>query len=195
LCPSEFKHSPGKKKSRCFACSFLRSHSPTQANNPFSDAQAVGYELSPVMPGQQRAAAGSSAGFARTQSDNSSSEASGIARGEVGAGYGPYAVSRIVVSLWSSAHWPTVHRSAKLPTRTATWPRKRPHRHPAHAATEQILLQRKRSIIRQRLQRKLHGPGRPSRGASGSWAIAGNDNDDGHGNGRVHVERQGRRDG
>lgn len=73
----------------------LISHSPTQASNPFSDAQAVAYELSPVMSSQPRAAAGgSSAGFARTQSDNSSSEASGIARGEVGAGYGPYAVSR-----------------------------------------------------------------------------------------------------
>lgn len=44
------------------------------------------------------------AGYSRSQSDNSSSEASGIARGEVGGGYGPYAVSFQVLTGSSKAH-------------------------------------------------------------------------------------------
>ncbi|KAI5452688.1 hypothetical protein NCC49_000437 [Naganishia albida] len=78
----------GRDRSRTGEYTFVPAHSPTQANNPFNDAQQVTPNLAqPVMQNPSRGAAG----YSRSQSDNSSSDASGIARGEVGGGYGPYA--------------------------------------------------------------------------------------------------------
>jgi hypothetical protein len=77
------------------------SQSPTFPNNPFNDPYAPNPESTPAM--QNQGLVGTASAFSRSQSDHSGSEASGIARGEVGGGYGPYAVSLSIMNKTRSA--------------------------------------------------------------------------------------------